>query len=73
MATKSFDTALDFLPEAKSVRNGAGAMGVMGVLKAVVEAFDEGRTAEARYHDLVARGVSHEAAARKVFEISTKH
>lgn len=70
MATKSFDAALDFLPETKAVRKGPG---LFKVLKAVVEAFEEGRQAEARYRELVARGIRHEDAARKVFDIVAKH
>lgn len=69
MATKSFDTALDFLPEVKSVRSGPG---LFSVLKAMVEAFGEGRQAESEYRELVARGVRHEDAARHVFKIVAK-
>ena len=69
MATKSFDAALDFLPEVKAAHKGPG---LFSVLKTIVEAFGEGRYAEAKYRDLVAHGVSHEVAARKVFETVTK-
>lgn len=70
MATKSFDAALDFLPETKS----AGKVQcILGVIKAVYEAFEEGREAEAKYRDLVARGTSHEVAARMVLSGATKH
>ncbi len=70
MATKSFDAALNFLPESKAVHKGRG---MFGVLKAIVESFEEGRQAEAMYRDLVAHGVKHEDAARRVFANSTKH
>ncbi len=69
MATKSFDSALDFLPEQKA----RGEVGFFGLVRAVLEAFEEGRVAEAKYRDLVAHGVSHEDAARKVFEGPLKH
>jgi hypothetical protein len=64
MATKSFDAALDFMPEAKASKR---ASGFLSTLKVVYEAFEEGRVAEARYHALVAHGVPHDVAARRVF------
>ena len=70
MATKSFDAGLDFLPETKSVRKGQG---ILGMLKVVYEAFEEGREAEAKYCDLVARGTSHAVAARMVLAGANKH
>lgn len=67
MTTNSYDTALDFLPEAKTVETGPRGM---ALLKAIFEAFAEARTAESRYRDLLARGVSHEQAAREVFNVT---
>lgn len=69
MSTKSYDAALDFLPAAKASNGGPR---LVSLLKAVVEAFEEGLSAEARYKDLVAHGVSHDEAARKVFNITYK-
>lgn len=69
MATKSYDAALDFLPEAQVAKTGPRGL---SLLKKVFEAFEEGRCAEANYRALVARGVPHAEAARKVLQTSYK-
>lgn len=63
MSTKAFNSALDFLPAAKPSKGGPG---VFGLLKTILEAFEEGRTAQVEYRKLIARGMTHEQAARKV-------
>ncbi len=62
MTTKSYDSALDFMPNART----SGARW-FSILKVLVDASREGREAEARYHGLVARGMAHDEAARVVF------
>ena len=64
MATKSFDAGLEFISPSKIDNRGAGWL---GMFRTVFEAFEEGRDAEAKYRELVARGMGHEAAARAVF------
>lgn len=62
MTTSSYDSALDFMPVAR--KSGPRRF---STLQTLVDAFREGREAEARYHGLVARGMSHDDAARVVF------
>lgn len=68
MTTKSYDDALDFMPETRT-----RGPRLLSTLKVLVEAFKEGREAEARYHELIARGVAHDEAARAVFERTYKN
>ena len=65
MTSKSFDTALDFLPETKVGKRGPRLFSMFNTL---IEAFEEARAAESQYRELVAHGMPHEQAARKVFE-----
>ncbi len=69
MTSKPYDNALDFLPEVKVSKGGPS---VVSLFKTVAEAFNEARSAEALYHALIARGHSHEEAARKVFDVTYK-
>ena len=50
MATKLYDSALDFLPAAKPAKRGPG---VLGTLKLIAEAFADARAASSRYEALV--------------------
>jgi hypothetical protein len=69
MSIKTFDSALDFVPEPKVRTTGAWASIVAGF-----EAISEGISIAAEYKELTNRGMNSEAAARKVFEkIGTKH
>jgi hypothetical protein len=69
MTTKSYDAALDFMPEAKAAKGNPRSV---SLLRTLIEAFEEGRAAEADYRALVARGVPHAQAARRVLEASYK-
>ncbi len=65
MATKLYDSALDFLPAAKPAKRGPG---VLGTLKLIAEAFADARAASSRYEALVAHGVPPSRAARMAFD-----
>jgi len=67
MTTKPLGAELNFLSPTRSKNGGPN---FLSILKAIVESFSEGRTAEARYREHVARGLSHEQAARKVFDLT---
>ncbi len=65
MSVKTFDSALDFVPAASS------KPAQRGVFAAVVEALKavrEGIDAAGEYHELTARGVASDVAARRVFD-----
>ncbi len=68
MSIKTFDSALDFVPEKKAPST---------AWKSIVSGFDairEGIALAGEYKELTNRGMASEAAARKVFEkIGTKH
>lgn len=63
MSTKTYDNALDFLPEVKT-RNGGK---FRSTLKLIAQALREGRDAEANYKREIARGTEPSKAAAKVF------
>ena len=63
MSTKAFGATLNYLPAAKT---GNGGPGLLGLLKTIVQAFEEGRAAQIDYQRLLARGMSQEQAAREV-------
>ncbi len=63
MSTKIIESALDFMPHAQTGRGGK----FRTVLKLVVEAFNEGREAEATYRLEIARGTDPAKAAAKAF------
>lgn len=63
MTTKTFDSALDFVP-AKS----APAKGVLAVISESFAAIREGIAIAGEYKELTNRGVPSDVAARKVFE-----
>ncbi len=65
MATKLYDTALDFMPDAKPAKTGRG---ILGTAKIIIEAFADARNASARYDSLVNRGVPASKAARMAFD-----
>ncbi len=61
----SFDDALDFYPATKSAPATRGLLAAR--LRALWVAMSEGQAAASRYHQLVARGRSADAAASQVF------
>ena len=63
MTIKTFDSALDFVPEAK-VRHS----GVWHAISASFSAIREGIALAGEYKALTNRGMASDAAARKVFE-----
>lgn len=63
MSTKSFESALDFMPDTHSGKGGASR----NVFKLILEAFNEGREAEATYRREIARGTHPAKAAAKAF------
>ncbi len=63
---RSFDEALDFYPTAKPTLGSRFAAAISGI-RLVWDAFLEGRAAADHYQQLRARGLSHDAAASKVF------
>lgn len=62
MSTQSFDSALDFLPEAA-----AGRRSVWQSLRLVATGISDGLEAEMTYRRLVARGMAPADAVAKVF------
>ncbi len=60
---KTFDSALDFVPE-KKVRQ----FGAWGTIVASFQAVREGIDLAGEYKELTNRGMASEAAARRVFE-----
>ncbi len=63
---RSFDDALDFYPEGKATLRTRFGGYVQGV-RLVLDAMAEGHAAARRYHQLTARGMSHDRAASQVF------
>ncbi|MDX2203452.1 MAG: hypothetical protein NW223_11945 [Hyphomicrobiaceae bacterium] len=63
---RSFDEALDFYPDSKPGL-GARLVAALRTVATVWEALREGHAASTHYHHLRARGLSHEAAATRVF------
>jgi len=61
---RSYDDALDFFPAAKRE---PPRFNLLATIRAVWEALGEGLAASRRYHELTARGMSHDQAAAKVF------
>ena len=62
----SYDEALDFYPEAKAATTRRFG-GVIASVRTFWEAMAEGHAAAGRYHDLTARGMTHNEAASRVF------
>jgi len=64
MSTKAYDEALDFMPS-RAVRGGGGGFGRL--LVTLIEAFADGRRAEADYKRLVRRGMDPSEAVHRAF------
>lgn len=60
----SYDDALDFLPKAEA---SSKRPSFLAKVRIVLAAMHEGHVAARRYHELTARGVAHDEAARRVF------
>lgn len=63
MSTKTYDDALDFLPQGKTGNGGK----FLSTLKLIAQALREGRNAEANYKREIARGTEPSKAAAKAF------
>jgi hypothetical protein len=66
----SYDSALDFYPEAQAVKTTATATKggkLVAKLRVLWEALAEGNAAAYRYRELISRGLTSDAAAAKVF------
>lgn len=63
MSVNTFDSAHDFLPEARTSYGGK----IRSVLKLIAQAISEGRAAEAAYRHEIGRGTEPSKAARKAF------
>lgn len=66
MATQSYDSALDFLPEAKTGRKGRPS-GLLGSFRTFFGAINDGLKAQHQYKLLTARGIPAAAAAKAAF------
>lgn len=64
MSTKTYDSALDFMPERKRVAQGGFLRGILAGLAAIREGID----CAGEYKELTNRGMPSDAAARKVFD-----
>lgn len=63
---RSFDDALDFYPAGKASLRARFVAFFQGV-RLVLAALAEGHAAARRYHELTARGMSHDQAAGRIF------
>ena len=64
MSIKTFDSALDFVPDATRSHN----QGLWASIVMSFAAIREGITLAAEYKDLTNRGMASDTAARKVFD-----
>lgn len=71
MATSSYDTALDFLPEAKATPRPV-RRGILANIAAVVRALGDGLDAQRTYKLQVSRGMSPAEAAKAAFNTHLK-
>ena len=72
MATQSYDSALDFVPEADKTRTGR-PIGLVETIKAFVRAINDGLEAQHEYKVLTARGMPTAEAAQAAFRDHLKH
>jgi hypothetical protein len=72
MATQSYDSALDFLPEAEKTKTG-GPKGIVGAIKAFFAAINDGLEAQHEYKTLTSRGMPTAKAAQAAFSDHLKH
>lgn len=68
MSIKTFDDALDFLPEQRT----GGFKRMTGAIAKFVKGIDQGLSAQAHYNRLTARGMAPAEAARKVLDQDLK-
>ena len=70
MSIKTFDDAMDFLPERQNRTGGFRRM--IGVIGKIAKGIDQGLTAQAHYNRLTARGMAPAEAARTVLDQDLK-
>lgn len=73
MATRSYDSALDFLPDVAAKTAPGRPSGLVGSLKAFFAAIDDGLEAQHAYKVLTARGMPTADAAQAAFRDHLKH